>query len=427
MEAVLLLAVVAWVSHFSLSSDFGLYLDDFWRVSVILEEDFSSVLNKVFRTFTTIGQGRPLHDASILSFSWAGFHLAGLPGIYWIGYLLFTLNCVLFYLLLRRTGLESGAALAGGLIFSLSPQYTTQAWITASFGIQPSLTLLLIALHTWLSSRHWWAYASIFATLLFYETLFLPFLAAPLLVSGRQRQSPWLRRIPGHVVPPALMLVAVFALRVASGEGRISSQPPLDLIVTSLRHTLTGPLISMATCLYRPMQVVKALDGKLVVLILPVLFALLLFMYRHLIHSKGAETTSRPDLLRLSLAGLLMLILVYPLTLIGVVEVVNGPQTRIHTASSVGFSILFTSLFSALLSLLEMFGKRRWALFPLALFFTLLLGFGFLVQRDYRSSWESQRAFWSDIVRLCPDLEDGTLILVDSKAVQDPRQMVANG
>jgi len=61
----------------------------------------------------------------------------------------------------------------------------------------------------------------------------------------------------------------------------------------------------------------------------------------------------------------------------------------------------------------------------LAGFFALCIGSGLIVQRDYEISWDYQQAFWKDVVRLCPDITDGTVILVDEKVLNNPDQIQA--
>jgi hypothetical protein len=58
--------------------------------------------------------------------------------------------------------------------------------------------------------------------------------------------------------------------------------------------------------------------------------------------------------------------------------------------------------------------------------FSLTIGFGFIVQRDYQNSWQLQKGFWGQVVDLAPDISKGTVILVDPEGLQDGKYIGAN-
>ena len=62
----------------------------------------------------------------------------------------------------------------------------------------------------------------------------------------------------------------------------------------------------------------------------------------------------------------------------------------------------------------------------LACVFSFLLGFGVVVQTDYVVSWKNQKEFWSRLIALTPDLDEGTVVLVDLEGLKDFRQIGAN-
>ncbi|HCF27335.1 MAG TPA: hypothetical protein DEV81_09070, partial [Cyanobacteria bacterium UBA11049] len=47
----------------------------------------------------------------------------------------------------------------------------------------------------------------------------------------------------------------------------------------------------------------------------------------------------------------------------------------------------------------------------------LLIAFGFTVQRDYILSTQYQQGFWTDVSRLCPDMTQDTVILVEDASL----------
>lgn len=119
IKVFLLLAITTWIAHFWHSASFGLYEDDYGRVSQVMGitwlELWDLILNKSF------GQGRPLHDGLIYLFSFLGLKLGGLHVVYWIGYAIVTINSFLFYLLLKRMFAKQGFAIIGALAFCLFP------------------------------------------------------------------------------------------------------------------------------------------------------------------------------------------------------------------------------------------------------------------------------------------------------------------
>ena len=49
-----------------------------------------------------------------------------------------------------------------------------------------------------------------------------------------------------------------------------------------------------------------------------------------------------------------------------------------------------------------------------------------MVQNEYVLAWQYQQEFWSDLLPLIPDVEEGTVILVDPSGLQDTLQIGAN-
>lgn len=131
-------------------------------------------------------------------------------------------------------------------------------------------------------------------------------------------------------------------------------------------------------------------------------------------------TNSRKQLL----IGVVMLVLAYPLTMTTTGISVAGRGTRVHTAANLGASILCAWACSLLLSRpISRIGKWGTAS-CVACFFGLLITFGLIVQHDYVLGWKEQREFWTELVALCPSLEDGDVIFVDPSDLPDTRQLL---
>jgi hypothetical protein len=48
----------------------------------------------------------------------------------------------------------------------------------------------------------------------------------------------------------------------------------------------------------------------------------------------------------------------------------------------------------------------------IALYFSSIIGFHINVQNSFRNAAAIQAEFWHDILRECPDVEDGTLVFI---------------
>jgi hypothetical protein len=79
-----------------------------------------------------------------------------------------------------------------------------------------------------------------------------------------------------------------------------------------------------------------------------------------------------------------------------------------------GSSILIASASSLIVLAASNYQKKRIAIVVIATLFALLIAFNITVQHDNQKTWQYQQAFWSDVVRLAPDLNQGTVILVDA-------------
>jgi hypothetical protein len=436
----LLLAAVVGIARYWHLAQFGFYEDDYTLVTRGMASSwpeawaFSRDL-----LFGFGGQGRPLQQALLYLLSFLAGRLGGLPEAYGLGYAIVAGNSMLAYTVLRRLG-DARFALVGALGYALFPADTTPLFLYHAFGLQQALTWFWLAAHAYLSDRRVLAYVLILGSLLSYETVFPVFLAAPLLRGDWDRRL--IRRTVAHAGILATLFGAVLVLRALVGEARVAGLGFPGVVTTPLLHMIEGPAVSMGTFFYRPIQALLAADREiaLVLLVAAVLFGLLLFRLRPVSSVRPASLWAgmrrRPRfrawppemqrMARLALTGLLMLILAYPLTFTIRAYAISGRDTRVHFAAILGASILWGAFAWLFLALAEGIRKRWLAAGLLAVILGGLAGFGFVIQRDYARSWELQRSFWTQVVALCPDLEEGTVILVAPEAFTDTRQIAAN-
>lgn len=436
-----LLAVMIWVARYWHSGSFGLYEDDLTIIPRAVEMTLPDLVNYVISYIVHLyGHARPLSDSLIYIFSFLGWGIAKLNGIYWIGYAIVTFNSFLFYVLLKRL-YSQVFAITGALAYCLFSADTTQAFLTHSLGLQPSLTLLLLAFHSYLSKKQWLSYVVVLVILFSYETPFPVFFAVPLL--AKKWDKGLIKELIKHILILGIMVIAIFLLRSTVGEGRVAGLGFPAIVITPILHMIQGPVVSMGTYFYRPLLTLRALNNLELVLVIGLAFPVLAWVLsrikldmtidvRNLITSiKDKTLISRlPDslktLVRLAVVGLVMLILAYPLTFTVRAYAISGRDTRVHLAAVVGASILLAVICTLVLYVSNTYKKKWLCIFILTVFFTLLLGYGFVVQRDYSLAWEYQKEFWTSLIPLIPDATNGTVILVDPSGLKDTRQIGAN-
>ncbi len=439
---VLLLAATVWASRYWHCAEFGLYEDDFARVLDAMESTGSGLLHGIWTMISHFeGQGRPLHPSFIYLFSFLGNKLAGLDGIYWVAYLIVALNAVLVYTLLKRVFRRQLFAFTGALAYCVFPADTTQAYLTLAFGGQPSITFFLLASHAYLSRRRILSYPLILGSLVCYETVFPVFLAVPLLEKKWDRRLA--RRMIRHGAVMAVMIGAAALARKMTGEGFVAALHWHTVLTRPFRQMLVGPVTSLWMFFYRPAQMFREnLDQYWEVLCLALLaFAAVLYLLRLPVRLRESAPPNRPGkpkalrraaatnrrLARLAIAGLAMLALAYPLTFTVPAGIIDGRDTRVHMAAALGASLLWACLSTAVICYTRFSRAKHPARWVLAALLAGLLGFGWTVQRDYRVSWRYQQSFFSDLLRLCPDLQDGTVILVEESGLRNTRQISSWG
>jgi hypothetical protein len=449
---IALLIGAMWLVRFARSGEFGLYEDDLTHFSMAVR---MTTADLVGHTLDTIGdlsrQGTPIKQSLLYWLPSLGWNLGGLRGLYLLGFAILALNVGLFYALMKE--LQGGAfALCAGLAYVLYSADTTQALLTHAFVLQTSITLVLLALLAYRRRHRVVAFALAILALLTYETAFLVFLGAPLLTTPWD--GPWRRRLLTHVALCVLCLAALFSARYAAGEGRVRGLSLAEAATTPLVHMIEGPPVALATYVYRPLQVL--MDPRVETFSVSLLAAAgLTWLLRRIRIGPGpsekegapvainAASASRigpkgwlkaasdlpPDVrtaIRLAITGLVLLVLAYPLTFTVRAYAISGRDTRVHTAGVIGASILVGAVVWLVMGWAERSGRRKWVSLALGIWLGILMGYGFLVQNDYARAWRLQREFWSQLVRLVPDVQDGSVVLVDPSGLEDPRQIGAN-
>jgi len=439
LQALLILLDI-WVVRFWRSGEFGLYADDYSRIPLALAKSGNELITfMASNADRLIGRARPLHEISIFVFAFLGSRMAGLQGMYILAFMIIAINSILFFKLLLRIAPREIALLAT-LCFALYPADTTQTFLTLAFGGQLSIMFVLLALHTYLSGRKRLSYLLVFGSLLCYETAFPPFLVAPLLAPLGKRTP--LRRLAGHALIMSLMLAISISVRILAGDNRFAELALLPTLRSSLYHMAVGPVVSLGTYLYRPIQAVQRIGAAFApqTLILASSLTVLFFGRRimpdrQVLPDPPANDTGHPDgrapvahmpFSRLMLIGAALLILAYPLALTVRAYAISGRDTRVHLAGSIGAAVIMGGLLWLFMQWMTRMRKRSLGISLVLLLFLLLGIFGGVVQADYADAWRLQQRLWRDIVRLAPDLADGVGVFIEPSGLIDTKQIDAN-
>lgn len=420
---VFLILVVLLAARHLLHGSFGFYEDDYTLVVRSMAAEWSEVWDFISEVLGGFGgQGRPLQHSMVFLLAYLSGRLGGLSAAYWLAYLIIGMNAVLFYVLLRRL-VDGSFALLGGLAYALFFADTTQTFLYHAFGLQQALTFLILATLAYISERRILAYLLSLGSLLSYESAYLVFLGAPLLEEHWDKQ--WRKRFIVHAIVMLAMLAGVVALRLAVGEERVQSLGVQSLIQDSLLHTLQGPWVGFGSYLLRPIQAISNINIE-VFLASVLAFLVFAWVLGRQNYDAFVSPGRRSRLLRLLIAGGVMLALAYPLTFTVRAYAISGRDTRVHLAGAIGAALILASGWMLAMARVKRAALRRVLVIALAGVLALSVGFGVLVQQDYARSWDLQKRLWSSLVETTRDLEDGTVVFVDPAGLIDTRYIGAN-
>lgn len=416
--AGLILACVVLFSLYVRVADYGFYEDDYWGIVPWFKTPVAQMWNTTISHLETWPTGRPLNHILPKWFAWLGYHLAGVQGIYFLGFLVHSTNTFLLYLLLRRW-LGHWAAVLAGCLFVLLPIDTTRIFLLHSAHIHTSLTFLLAALLV--SQTRYWLASFLIAglSLLSYETAFLPFIVFPLFFLDRGKR---ISRGLIHLAGCGLVLLLVFAVRLHLGDARASSvvSGPGEMIWRTLSSLWIGPETGLRTL---AMAVFRAPHAQPPFAFLyAALVGFLLLIAPRLIKeppSVLAEGSNRQKIIAVFLGGFAAWIFAYALTLTNYPPTQEtGRLTSTHTAAVFGLACVI----SAAAAYFRSFTKpslRGLVTVVMSVFVGWLTLYSFRIQSGFAAAWTQERKFWRQVLVLCPDITPKTRIFLVGK---EPRQ-----
>jgi hypothetical protein len=418
--AGLILVCVVLFSLYVRVADYGFYEDDYWGIVPWFKTSAAQMWNITISHLETWPTGRPLNHILPKWFAWLGYHMAGVQGIYFLGFLVHSTNAFLLYLLLRRW-LGQWAALLAGCLFVLLPIDTTRIFLLHSAHVHTSLTFLLVALLV-SRTRYWLAsFAIAGLSLLSYETAFLPFIVFPLFLLDRNKR---ISRGLIHLTGCGLVLLIVFAVRLHLGDARASSvvSGPGEMIWRMISSLWIGPETDLRTLAIAAVQAPHA--SPPFAFLYAALVGFLLCIAPRLIKeppSASAEGPNRQKMIAVFLGGFAAWIFAYALTLTNYPPTQEtGRLTSTHTAAVFGL----TCVISAAVAYFRSFTKpslRGLVTVLMSVFLGWLTLYSFRIQSGYAYAWAQERLFWQRVIHLCPDLTPRTrILLIGTEGAQSP-------
>ena len=415
------------LANYFFINDFGLYIDDYYRIPEMMRairEGRTAVISYIFSSPLNV---RPIQGDFINTISMFGLKLGGMPGIYLTGLIILSTNSILTLLLLMRITGNFVCAFIGALAIVLYPVTTVKIWLTAALGIQPALTLLLLSFIFYVHGRKFLPYVLAAMSLFCYETFFWVFISAPLLV-GR-----WSRKLFYRVVLHIAILSSIFIVFVIFKyldlDPRLGSFSIKDMFHIAIRHLIVGPYSNLVGNIDIPIKTLihlRSMDLFLGASCASILFLLLYKLssienaYPHIggcfkdggTADEATTSFAMLNIRRMLLTGLIMLVFAYPLTFNGTARTFYGIGSRLHLAGAVGISFIYAGIGGLVIRFFSDITKRKIGFAILSVWLSLLIVYNFHVQKDYRHAKNIQRQFWTELIRLCPDMRDGTLVFL---------------
>jgi hypothetical protein len=410
---------LAWLAHFSQSRNIGFYSDDHTFAVPTLNWSAGDLRHFIGGQLVSYPepQGRPLGFIIGVVFAYVGDRIDGVNGMFMVGWWILSANAILFYHLLHRC-FSRPIPMLGAIGFLLFPADTTRPFLCHDHILQPALTFTLLAAHLYLGGgrlRRIFAYLVAALCLFTYESALLPLFAIPLLERARDRQ--WRRGFVRHVVVLVMLIALVGLSRKLGHEYRTEQANGSKglILLEVISGSVIGPAVAGFTFVWRAITATIHLwktPGDLLVLIPAAgVFWLILQL-------NGERPAAEPssDVRRAALFGAAAVGISYLLSFTHFPPVwIEGQETSVHLAAVIGGSTLFAAACAALMRR----AKHRLIVFAcIAIYLGLLFVSATAEQDGYVAIWQARQQFWRQLLEICPDLENQTLIICDGQMPQ---------
>jgi hypothetical protein len=288
------------------------------------------------------------------------------------------------------------------------PAFVVNQYLNNSFGPQFSLLLILLALYCY-DKKKILSYLFSFIALGVYEAPYILLFTAPLLQHQRDIKSYIKDSIQNTLILSAIIMIYFYKKSMSSHDSNFSHQ----FIIDPLRIVL-GSLKGIKTCLISYFDRFQYVFGSFSfehTMLFIFMFLLFFYVLTSIFKSKGkAEldgngTHQSLKTINIVLWASFCLILAYLPFLLKAVhnpENVKGFYSRIHLVSKVGGATLISLVFYYLLNTSSRITRTILSSL-IAVFFSLLVLFGYTIQKQYIGSWIFTRQVYC---RLAPHLND---------------------
>jgi len=432
----LCLVLTVAVAHFLRLPDFGLYEDDYYFVGEPLGWSLSQAVEAVASAFTGWPNGRPVGEAVPRFLSFVGGSLLGLPGVYLLGFAVIAANALLSWRVATRL-LPPLPALVVALVFVLFPADTTRIFPTYALQMNVAQAFALLAADRLLARRTLAAMPFFALVLLTYETPSVPLFLVPLL-AGSGWTLAWRRWLSTWAAMSTAILSAL-AARLAMGEARVVEAVESGL-PSLLGKVAAAPFLGVSTSARlmatRPLDALSSLRPTEWLAVLVFATALAGLTSRLTLGNGAERADTAPSRPRSAdprepgpapavgspswtlFVGLLAWLAAYALAFTHWPPVAeSGRATSVHGAATLGASLTAGALVWWLGRAARHTLPRSVLRAGIIVFCSLLVGFHLTVQRAFAESWVAQRALWRQVVALCPDLEEGTVIFIRPRGI----------
>jgi len=417
-----LLGITVFLVHFLHFRQFGFYEDDWWSIAASVGRSPRGLFGIAKYQFQHWPQGRPLNHFLPLALGRIGWRLGGLRAIYLIAALWLTLNSLLAYCVSRNV-LPPASSLVVAAAYVLYPADTTKILLIHASHVQGSMTFLFAGLLLWFADG-WYRRASYLVaglSLLSYETAYLPFLCAPLLITASRThiRRTWL----SHLILCGATLGVVTGVRLRLTESRVADAAGHlgQSIYRSVTSMFIGPVTGIAALVHALFIGYTHVNAGILSGI--ILFAMLSYVAVKLRNSAaiGQEPSNnemRRQALLTARAALFTWPVAYALTLLYYPPTqLTGRTTSTHIAAGWPFALLAGSL--ALLIASYTAQAVKFARIIAGVLFVGLCSYHAFLQSEYARAWQIERSFWTQVVALTPDITRECSVMVQGSL--DPR------
>ncbi|MBL8005889.1 MAG: hypothetical protein JNJ56_00030 [Ignavibacteria bacterium] len=440
VRAIFLLAFTAWIGLFYFYKNFGLYEDDYGNFPLHFGSNIDQIIQFTVFKLKQWHQGHPMaFMPGLLTFIVDQF--GGLHELYILSFLIIFVNSFLMYRFLKILFPESEIfAITGALAFCLFPSDTSKMLLTHSYILQLSLMYLITASILYMKGWIKLSYIVITLSLFTYETAFFVFLGVPLLKYTWDKKT--IKKMLLHILILSLIVIAVLFIRKMLGEFRIkqAASDTENIIYKIPLSLLIGPSFNIFLFFRAPVIAVKDWISLYNpywsenIIILFIFSAAVFILYFSRLKSRfvtAMNSESDADLpgtesvqvnttyvffnkiKKIFLAGIILLCLGYIASFTHYPPTaIKGRLTSVHLAATFGASIIFASICASVFYIAGYYNRAKAAIVVLSLYLSLLIAYQLRVQRDFADSWKLQKKIWSEVVRLCPDVNEGTNIFI---------------